>query len=98
MAGGSGDQALLGMDEEIVRAKAIIKYYASLVYWCDGLEKAAACWRATEATGIEYTDEEKQKMHQASAYLSSAKKLVNEVYSARIGAAVTQDVRCGEWK
>lgn len=75
----------------------IIRYYRSIVYWCEGLERISACWRAREQ-GIEYTEEESKKMHEAGNHLESAKKLVNEVYSKRIGEAVTFDIRTGDFK
>lgn len=79
------------------KSRGIIKYYQSLAHWCKKLENASACWRANEA-GVEYTVEEHAKMNMAANHLDQAKKLVTEVYSKRIGEAVTFDIRTGEYK
>lgn len=80
------------------QSKQLIKYYRLLVFWCDKLENASACYKAKEVAKIEYTDDERVRLHQASHHLSEAKRLVNEIYSKRIGEAVTYDVRIGVYK
>lgn len=78
------------------QSSRIIKYYRRLHYWCSGLEKAAACYRAEEEAGVTYTDDERAKVCEANRHLETAKRLVNEVYATRIGKAVTSDIRSGE--
>lgn len=78
-------------------ASRIIRHYASLIHWHDGLVNAAACYRTEKATGIEWSPEERIKLHEASRLVEQAKTIVNELYANRIGKAVTYDVRNGKW-
>lgn len=76
-------------------SKRIIKQYRTLVYWHEGLVTASACYKAEAAQGFEWSDEERKELHRASNLLHQAKGIVDELYSKRIGQAVTYDIRNG---
>jgi hypothetical protein len=80
------------------KARPIIRHYATLIYWYDGLVRAASCWRTMEAAGFEWSEEERNKLCDASIQLEKAKDIVDALYSKRIGDATTFDVRNGQWR
>lgn len=69
-------------------SKHLIAYYRSAAHWYWGLCKATSCYRASRI-GVEYTLDEQEKLREARRSLERAKALFTEIYSARIGAAVT---------
>lgn len=74
-------------------AKKIINHYALMSRAVDHLHAVSSCFRA-EKSGVEYTEEERKKMHEAARLLSQAKDIVTEIYTTRIGRAVTAEIRC----
>ena len=74
-------------------SKRLIAFYKTAAYWLNGLENATTCIRAKDEAGVEYTEAERAKIFEALGKLDEAKKLFTEVWSARIGAAVTLEAR-----
>lgn len=73
----------------------IIRHFKTIAYWAAKLDKSSTCYRAKEDAGIEFTEEERAKLNEASKLFRQAKDLVTGVYSARIGATVAQEIRWG---
>jgi hypothetical protein len=77
----------------MINSKRMIRYYGKAAFWLNGLENATTCYRAKKEAGVQYTDEERRKLFEARGKLDEAKKLFTEVWSSRIGAAVTLETR-----
>lgn len=62
----------------------------------DKAESHLYCWRMEEI-GTEYSEEERKKMNEAAALSHSAEKIVREVYSAKIGKLIVEEIFAGDW-
>jgi hypothetical protein len=80
-----------------VSASKLIEVYRGAMYWAKNLERATSCWRANEVAGVEFSSEERTKLHEASQHYQKAKAIYSEVWAARIGARVAAEIRSGEW-
>lgn len=78
-------------------SKKLIRMYQNLVHWYDGLWHAACCSTA-ERYGFKFTEEELKKIWEAEVKLSEAKRIVQDIFSKRIGEQITLECGWGEHK
>ncbi len=74
------------------KSTRIQRRFAKIVHAHDALTSATACHR-TEKDGVDYSDEERLKMHEAAKLLRQAAEIVSGVYAGVIGKAVVSDIR-----
>ena len=65
------------------QSRKLTDFYRRVHYWYDGLTELTSCWKTEEQTGIEYTPEERAKIHAAMGHLDTAQKLYSEIWSKR---------------
>lgn len=80
-----------------MKSKRIIEHFGKINRAYDHLTDLTACIR-TEKAGVEYSPEERTRVHLARSKLYEAKTEFVAVWEVKIGKAVVHDILIGEWK
>lgn len=81
----------------VSRASRLIGLYQSIHRNVKQIEKLTACHVVKKKTGMEWSEQEKKDLSEVYDLFYQAQSAFDKVMSAKIGDAVTTQVRTGEW-